>query len=197
MKTKFKKLLILIALCCVPGAVYSLFDPGFAFFAAPVFFIQAAVCTLVLWFLLKVCRCPEWVRYALIVIGITAWSIHLGVSTHYTYTGAGRFERLLLDPIPESVKIIDDHGYVAMAGGYEIIVFSIDPLDFNKVLANREFKPYEIDPKRTDSLEQKIIDQARGYDIEPVHIYKTGDDSFLLLIANETQNKVFLYRFRL
>ena len=139
----------------------------------------------------------KFVLLVLLLVNIVLGAAYLGITTWYGNTAKGRFERLLLDPVPASVKFIDSHGCVSMAGGSEVIVFSIAPHDLDVVLLAGGFKPYGINTASVYSLEHQIALQARACGVEPVHAYKAGDASFLLLLTDAARTKAFLYRFRL
>jgi len=183
-----------------PAAVYSVFDPGFSIFVAPFIYLFTCFCSLVLWFLLKLCKCPERFRDIIVVLSLVLFSVYIGISVHHTYTAAGRFERLLTDPIPKSVRFIDSEGQVGMAGGYEIIVFSISPFDLDNLLQAQNFKPYDLQLD-DNPLDKQAVLRARSYKIDPDFTYKSGEESgegsFLMLLANKSKDKVFLYRCRM
>ena len=197
MNRSSKSCLFITAASAAPAAVCSFFDPGFPFVIAPTLFLFTCICSLVAWFLLKWFRCPERTRFILVTVGIALWTIYTGIATHHTYTAAGRFERLLVEPVPKSVRFIDSKGAVGMAGGYELIVFTISPPDLDAVLKARDFKPYELDLSDQYAFDKRVTSLADGYQIDPVYAYKTGDEgNFLILLTNKTKDKALLYRFR-
>ena len=59
MKKEAKKLTLLVAWCCLPSVVISIFDPGFGLIAAPFIFVITAACAFIAFIVLKICMLPE------------------------------------------------------------------------------------------------------------------------------------------
>lgn len=184
----------------LPAIVYHYFDPGFSFFVAPILIAEAGVCALIAWLIFKLLRFPYWLRHSLLITASLIFSYPIGKDLHHTYTAEGRFERLLLNPVPDSVRFIDSGGHVAMAGGEEWITFTIKQSDFHRILRAGSFKEFDPSSRAADSLENGLIRHAKKIGIDPVDAYKSGGEdggSFLFLVTNEDKSKALLYRFRL
>jgi hypothetical protein len=190
--------LVLAVAICLPAVTYGLFDPGFVFFAAPFLLAATGVGSAVVWFVLRLFRCPARVRCGILLFLSLAGSACIGVDLHHTYTAAGRFERLLMAPIPQSVQFIDTRGCVSMAGGYEVVVFSVDPADFDRIVLTCKFEECPKHLWRWGGLEKGVLSDAQKYGISPGLAYKKGElGDFLLLLADPQRTRAYLYRDRM
>jgi hypothetical protein len=192
------ELSLFVVAICLPTFPWCIFDPGFAFFAAPIWLGMAALAGGAIWVVLWLVRCPARVRAAILLSLSLGYSVHLGCGLHHTYTAPGRFERLLMDPIPQSVRFIATYGHLAMAGGEEVVVFTLDPDDFERIVRTCEFEELPPDKWKEDSFVPYCIQDAQGHGVEPGHVYwkgEMGDRRFL--IANPEKTKAYLHRLRM
>ena len=193
-----KSSLVVVAASAAPAVVCVLLDPGFGFFLAPFLLLLTCVCALAAWFLLKLFRLPERARFFLVLGGIALWSVYIGYTEIHSNTAAGRFERLLVEPIPKSVRFLDSEGAIGMAGGHEIIVFAISPADLNAILKAKKFKPHELDSSRDQSYQRRLVAFAKRHQMEPFTAYRVGEEyDFLIMLTNTNRDKALLYRDRL
>ena len=85
-----------------------------------------------------------------------------------------------------------------MAGGYEFVVFSIDPSDLETALRTRQFEEHELDFGNEDSRVHRVLLKAREYGIDPGHVYEERTDGgYRLVVTNTEKTRALLYRYRL
>lgn len=189
---------LFVVAVCLPAVPWGIFDPGFAFFAAPIWVVLAAVVGAPVWIVLWMVRCPARVRSAILLLLSLGYSVHLSCGLHYTYTAPGRFERLLMEPIPQSVRFITAYGHLAMAGGEETVVFTLAPDDFEKVVRTCGFEELQPDAWKEDGLVLRCIPGAQEHGVEPGHVYARGEmGNRLLLIATPEKTRAYLYHSRM
>ena len=180
---------------CLPAAMWCIFDPGFAVFAAPIWLALAALGGAAVWVVLWMVRCPARVRPVILLSLSLGYSVDLGCDLHHGYTAAGRFERLLMNPIPQSVRFITAYGRLAMAGGEEVVVFTLDPDDFERIVRTCEFEKLRPDVWKEDSPVSRCVLDAQRHGIEPGHVYRKGEmGDQLWLVANPEKTKAYLHR---
>lgn len=195
--TKLNNFLIALSISFLPALVSIITDIGFALFVAPMILTFTSIVSLVIWFSLVPFKIIDKFKHFVLILIMLPLSIYIGVVNIHNYTAAGCFERLLFSPIPSSINFIDYHGFTTMAGGYEVLVFTLSPEHLDHILKTENFKPFSLEYERADSIYNKVIIEANEYGIKTSSMYKSGEDSFLLLLVNESKTKAFLYRFRL
>lgn len=195
--TKLTNFIIILSICLLPVLVEIITDIGFALFVAPLIFAVASFVSAIIWFSLIPFKITDKVKHIFLITLMIPFSVYIGLMNYHNYTPEGCFKRLLLSPIPNSVNFIDYHGFTAMSGGYEVLVFTLSPDHLELILKTENFKPIDLKDVRADSQYSKKIKVAKEYGITTSYMYRTGEESYLLLLVNESKNKAFLYRFRL
>ena len=106
----------------------------------------------------------------------------------------------MTDEIPEGTKFIDAKGYVPLAGGYEISVFSMPSESFLRLINESEFKESSLSEVSNVNYH---LENMKNYDLTPVHVYLKSylpdapHMSGVLLFANEEKSLVYLYRWKI
>ena len=181
-----------------PALPVLLLDPGFGLFVAPVCWGIMAVLCAALWFLLALFRCPKNARLLVILAGCVVLTVWFGFWAWHAQTAEGRLERLLVHPLPESVKPLHAESAIGMAGGYEVIAFSVAPSDLDDLISSCGFVAISYPPRDPGFERNRINAALKKIQIEPESAYRSGNDmDERFLIVNAARDRAILFRSRM
>ena len=128
-------------------------------------------------------------------IGLLLLAVDLISWNALVFTRSDRlFRQFITSPMPDSVAGLSVDGQIGLAGGSVVVCFSISPVDFDEVLASREFTQLELNPPLNQEI-QRLWPRPRFPG--PYEYYEVREDSginiYRLIVDDRHTNVVFYY----
>ena len=101
------------------------------------------------------------------------------------------FRRIVLDPIPGSVKELQQRGYTALAGSHVELSFKISTEDFDRILSAKPFVRKELERIEDRSLRAHLRDFPGG--VPECFAAAFGMSRFTILTNKEHTQVLYIY----
>lgn len=193
------KWLMLLALF-FPPLTAAIFDPVFSLFSAPFLFVVGCVGAFLIDLIFKKLQASKENSIKTIFFFSLTLSAYLGYFLSFDQTAEGIFRRVVTDELPEDIVFIDSKGYVPLAGGSEVVVFSIASDSFLKTVSDLGFKECSLEEI---SNVHYSLDDIKKYSLIPTHVYRKSylpespHMSGVLIFTDEERNLFYLYRWKI
>jgi len=115
------------------------------------------------------------------IVGCISWLV---AGTYFGTNPKAQFKRLLITPIPQSVRSIERGGSFGVDGGFSVLRFNISQTDLEKLIADLQFLP-EQDSRGPTYWKERLWNRA-GVMFDLQEPYKS-----YILRRNRDERRVF------